>query len=183
MSERITVNSKKSVSIKENLISHRQKTDFQSNSSPVNRILYLQRTIGNQAVQRMVRSGALQAKLRIGQPGDVYEQEADRVADAVMRMPDSQIRSKEDTPKILRKRSIANSPEVHPDIKSDINTQRGSGQPLPDHTRAFFEPRFGYDFGGVRIHPDAQADKFNRVLGARAFTLNQDIYISNMMPT
>jgi outer membrane protein OmpA-like peptidoglycan-associated protein len=30
----------------------------------------------------------LQAKLTVNQPGDVYEQEADRVADAVMRMPD-----------------------------------------------------------------------------------------------
>ena len=88
MAERITVNSKKPVSIKENLISHKRKTGFRSNSLPVNRILYLQRTIGNQAVQRMVRSGVLQAKLRIGQPGDKYEQEADRVADAVMRMPE-----------------------------------------------------------------------------------------------
>ena len=88
MAERITVNSKKPVSIKENLIFHKPKTDFQSDSSPVNQILYLQKTIGNQAVQRMVRSGALQAKLSIGQPGDVYEQEADRVADAVMRMPE-----------------------------------------------------------------------------------------------
>ncbi len=30
----------------------------------------------------------LQAKLRMGQPGDSYEQEADRVADRVTRMPD-----------------------------------------------------------------------------------------------
>ena len=37
---------------------------------------------------RLIRSKALQAKLRIGQPGDVYEQEADRVADAVMPMPE-----------------------------------------------------------------------------------------------
>ena len=96
MAERITVNSKKPMSIKENLISHKRKTDFRSNSSPVNRILYLQRTIGNQALQRMIRSGALQAKLRIGQPGDVYEQEADRVADAVMRMPDPQVQRQEE---------------------------------------------------------------------------------------
>jgi len=59
-----------------------------SMDTPVNRILYLQRTAGNQAVSRLMRSGALQAKLRIGQPGDIYEQEADRVADAVMRMPE-----------------------------------------------------------------------------------------------
>ena len=52
--------------------------------SPVDQVLYLQRTIGNQAVQRLIKSGALQAKLKIGQPGDRYELEADRVADAVM---------------------------------------------------------------------------------------------------
>ena len=57
-------------------------------STPADRILLLQRTIGNQAVQRLIRSGSLQSKLRIGQPGDKYEQEADRVADAVMRMPE-----------------------------------------------------------------------------------------------
>ena len=61
--------------------------------TPVDCILFLQRTAGNQAVSRLMRSGALQAKLRIGQPGDVYEQEADRVADAVMRMPDPQAAS------------------------------------------------------------------------------------------
>jgi hypothetical protein len=33
----------------------------------------------------------LQAKLTINQPGDKYEQEADRVADMVMRMPEPRI--------------------------------------------------------------------------------------------
>ncbi len=64
--------------------------------TPVDRILYLQRTAGNQAVSRLMRSGALQAKLRIGQPGDVYEQEADRVADAVMRMPEPEMQRQEE---------------------------------------------------------------------------------------
>ena len=59
--------------------------------SPADRILFLQRTIGNQAVQRLIKSGTLQAKLKIGQPGDKYEQEADRVADAVMRMPEPRV--------------------------------------------------------------------------------------------
>ena len=57
--------------------------------SPADRILFLQRTIGNQAVQRLIKSGTLQTKLKIGQPGDKYEQEADRVADTVMGMPES----------------------------------------------------------------------------------------------
>lgn len=42
----------------------------------------------NQALQRMLRAGAVQAKLTVNQPGDQYEQEADRMADTVMRMPE-----------------------------------------------------------------------------------------------
>jgi hypothetical protein len=86
MGERIKTTAKKPLLTKENSAPHKQKTSFRSQSSHVDRILYLQRTIGNQAVQRLIRSGALQAKLMIGQPGDVYELEADRVADEVMRM-------------------------------------------------------------------------------------------------
>jgi len=36
----------------------------------------------------------IQAKLKIGDPNDKYEQEADRVADQVMRMPEPNIRLK-----------------------------------------------------------------------------------------
>ncbi len=69
------------IRIQKTKLSHSVKT-------PVEYVLFLQRTIGNQAVQELTRSGTLQAKLSIGQPGDVYEQEADRVADQVMRMPE-----------------------------------------------------------------------------------------------
>ncbi|MBW2689717.1 MAG: hypothetical protein JRC99_07295 [Deltaproteobacteria bacterium] len=76
-----------------NLVSHiRHSERSQSIKSPIDKILHLQRTIGNQAVQRLIKSGVLQAKLRIGQPRDKYEQEAERVADAVMRMPEPQVR-------------------------------------------------------------------------------------------
>ncbi len=65
-----------------------RKKSSQPIKTPADRILFFQRTIGNQAVQRLIKSGTLQAKLKIGQPGDKYEQEADRVADAVMQMPE-----------------------------------------------------------------------------------------------
>ena len=69
-----------------------RKGDFNSPiSSAVDHILFLQRTIGNQAVQKLFKSGVIQAKLRIGQPGDIYEQEADRVAEQVMRMPEPRL--------------------------------------------------------------------------------------------
>ncbi|MCK5013328.1 MAG: DUF4157 domain-containing protein [Candidatus Omnitrophica bacterium] len=84
----------------------------QSMKTPADRILFLQRTAGNQAVQRLIKSGALQAKLRIGQPGDVYEQEADRVADAVMRMPEPEMQrqvdeEEEEEEKTLQTKTIA----------------------------------------------------------------------------
>jgi hypothetical protein len=46
-------------------------------------MLYLQRTVGNRAVNRLI-----QAKPKIGQPGDEYEQEADQVAAQVPRVPE-----------------------------------------------------------------------------------------------
>src|SRR5436305_4314715 len=46
----------------------------------------VQHSVSNQAMQRMVRGRTLQQKLVINRPGDIYEQQADRVADAVMRM-------------------------------------------------------------------------------------------------
>jgi len=90
----------------------RRTERLQSIDTPVDRILFLQRTAGNQAVSRLIRSGALQAKLRIGQPGDMYEQEADRVADAVMRMPEPgvqrQFEPEEEEEETLQTKPLAN---------------------------------------------------------------------------
>ncbi|MES0490032.1 MAG: DUF4157 domain-containing protein [Leptospirales bacterium] len=55
-------------------------------SNPREYIMYLQRTIGNQAVGRLWRSGVLQRKLNIGPANDKYEQEADHIADQVVSM-------------------------------------------------------------------------------------------------
>ena len=50
---------------------------------------WLHRTVRPHVTQRT--ASTLQPKLAISQPGDVYEQEADRVADQVLRMPDPTI--------------------------------------------------------------------------------------------
>ncbi|MBC8217523.1 MAG: DUF4157 domain-containing protein [Planctomycetes bacterium] len=52
---------------------------------PAHPLKHLHQTLGNRAVGHL-----MQAKLRIGQPGDRYEREADRVADMAMRMPRAQ---------------------------------------------------------------------------------------------
>jgi len=59
-------------------------------NNPYDKIMRLQRTIGNRAVGRLITSGLLSAKLRIGKPNDKYEKEADGVADQVMKMLDPQ---------------------------------------------------------------------------------------------
>lgn len=56
---------------------------------PLDHILSLQRTIGNQAVQRLMKYRTLQTKLRFKQAGDVHEQEVVRMGDAMMKMQKS----------------------------------------------------------------------------------------------
>jgi len=51
-------------------------------------LLELQRAVGNQAIQRLTTTPFIQAKLQISMAGDPAEQEADHVADSVMRMPE-----------------------------------------------------------------------------------------------
>ena len=58
-----------------------------------------------------------------------------------------------------------------------IIAARGSGQPLPDGLRRRMEQAFGADFGAVRVHTDHRADTINQVLGSRAATSGQDIFL------
>lgn len=51
----------------------------------------------------------------------------------------------------------------------------GPGRPMARAERAYFEPRFGADFSDVRIHDGPAADKANRAINARAFTLGNDV--------
>lgn len=89
MSEKATAIAKTTDIKKAPLCSQSQRTErSEVNHSPWGQILFLQNTVGNQAVQRLFKSGHLQAELKIGPSNDIYEQEADRVADQVMSMPD-----------------------------------------------------------------------------------------------
>lgn len=67
-------------------------------------------------------------------------------------------------------------PAVHPDAEASIHSLRGGGQPLPSTARAFFEPKFGHDFGQVRVHTDARAAETARAINARAFTAGKAIF-------
>lgn len=192
----------------------------------VSSILHLQRTIGNQAVQRLLQNnaeelndgltssasprfghdpsripvgplprGAIQTKLAINTPGDAYEQEADRVAEQVMRMPEPSTQRKcteceqEDrtvtatirrvsvaTPaldSVRRKETEANAPIDAPQLVSDAVSE--SGRPLDPLVRSFMEPRFGHDFSRVQIHTGSRAAESARAVNALAYTVGRDV--------
>ncbi|MGV0025308.1 eCIS core domain-containing protein [Phormidesmis priestleyi] len=214
------------------LESHRQQSKSPVSKPPIgphtpaHPLLQLQRQIGNRAVTHLIQTNLIQAKLSVSQPNDAYEQEADRVANTVMRMPDPIVQrqpseeeaiqaapigritplmqrqedEKEEPVQMLQRqveeekepvqmlqrqveeeqpiqtKATRSAPEVTSDLESRIQSMRGSGQPLPASTRAFFEPRFGYDFSGVRIHSNSQAGEVAQQLNAQAFTLRQDVF-------
>ncbi len=81
MSDMVKVSAKTPEVKKETKIAQTQKTDFsRSTNSPVDRIMFFQRTIGNQAVQGLIRSGNLHAKPQKGR-------EAGKEAGAVRQIP------------------------------------------------------------------------------------------------
>ena len=172
-------------------------------SPEVRSILHLQRTIGNQAVQRMLQTdaeqpeaeltgpasprfghdfsripihppaaGAIQTKLAINKLGDSYEQEADRMAEQVMRTPEPQLQRacpcgggcpKCHTEQPGREHESLQTKHVQASDTGQIEAPptvhevlRSPGQPLDPATRAFMEPRFGHDFSPVRVHSGAR---------------------------
>ena len=126
---------------------------------------------------------ALQAKLRVNEPGDRYEQEADRVADQVMRISNTDVGSRGQS----ADRTLARKPELGisrysrseggdgeaPQIVHDVLSAQG--QPLDTGTRSFMESRFGHDFGAVRVHTDAKAAESARAVDASAYTVGSDV--------
>jgi ferredoxin len=68
------------------------------------------------------------------------------------------------------------SPQSNGGPGGQIRALTGHGEPLPPQVRDFFEPRFGRDFGNVRIHTNQQAAEAAQSTNAQAFTRGWDIF-------
>lgn len=151
-----------------------------------------QRSFGNQATLRALGLWhttpiAVQPKLAIGSTADPLEREADSVAERVMRMPDGDCPPSDAPVQVSRKCENCDEEEHRlqrsPGTGGGLNTAPGivhdvlssPGRPLDAGTRAFFEPRFGRDFSGVRVHDDAQARSSASAVGAKAYTVGRQI--------
>jgi hypothetical protein len=100
------------------------------------------------------------------------------VADRVMRMPAPSVQRQvedEEEELLQAKAEPGSGPAVTPRIGAAIADVRGGGQPLPAGERRFFEPRFGYDFSGVRVHTGSAAADLASAVQARAFTVGRDV--------
>lgn len=125
-----------------------------SPNSPIDNILYLQRTIGNRAVHRLIKSGTLQAKLRIGQPNDRYGQEADRVMQQVMRMPGLRgSRQPEKEEEIKIRKDTNKTPKTTPERKACVKKEcipdnHQEAMPLQGVVYDYFEMNIDWDSTG-----------------------------------
>jgi Domain of unknown function (DUF4157) len=153
-------------------------------------LLRLQRGFGNRHVQQLVDlarqpvrpAPIVQASLVVGPAGDRHEQEADRVARQLAGPATQRPAAGSAAPEslghtpVMRPVGGAHDGAVDPQVEQAVRGARGGGQPLPGRVRAPMERALGADFRGVRLHTDAQADQFSRMLGARAFTTGPEIF-------
>jgi len=112
-----------------------------------------------------------QRKAIVGPSDDVFERQADEMADRVVRMDQPPQVSIEPPHKLTPSANItgATGPERAP-----TPSERG-GAPLSAEARSYFEPRFGYDFSTVRVHAGSDAAEAAQGIQARAYTIGRDI--------
>ena len=124
---------------------------------------------GCSACEKRDHSG-LQTSLKVSEPGDMFEREADRIASQVTTTPIA-------NPGISKlQRAMGNTAGFESGAVSKAEQAvAGGGVPLSTEARSYFEPRFGYDFSSVRVHADTQASSAAEALRARAFTVGQNI--------
>lgn len=136
-------------------------------------------------------AGALQAKLAINEPGDQYEQEADRVAERAVRLPEPRLQRAcacgGGCPKCQTDQMGQQHERLQPKRVQPSGTERiaappivhealsAPGEPLDIATRNFLEPRIGHDFSQVRVHTDAKAAESARAVKSLAYTVGRDV--------
>jgi len=111
----------------------------------------------------------------VNRPDDIYEQEADRVAEQVVRRNAVPETPRETARPAQSKRDIPPGPRVDAAPPAVREALSSPGHPLDTETRATMEPRFDRDFSGVRIHADLVAGQSARAIGASAYTVGSDI--------
>ncbi|MDP9075940.1 MAG: DUF4157 domain-containing protein [Bacteroidota bacterium] len=135
----------------------------------------------------------IQPKLTVNEPGDRYEQEADAVAEKVMRMTGPAINDnlffppaattlhrkckacEEEEKHVHRKEGDSDEAHGGHELDSYVSSLSSGGQAMSEGSRLFFEPRFGHDFSGVKIHTNSEAARSAQSINALAYTTGNNI--------
>jgi hypothetical protein len=145
-----------------------------------------------------------QPKLKVNEPGDKFEQEADRVADSFIngqkgssspffRSEDQISRSHLADGIFIQKsglleipteniqRNTGSSSSVAPDssFSSQLDASKGDGESLPEGLKGQMENHMGTSFDHVKVHHDNTASTMNTQIGAKAFAHGSDVYFNS----
>lgn len=112
-------------------------------------------------------------KLAINQPGDHYEQEADRIADQVMATPTHHTVS--GVPSRIQRFVEQVTGEMDTAPASVGRVLASSGRPLDPTLQQDMGRRFGHDFSRVRVHSGPAAEQSTREVHAHAYTVGHNI--------
>ena len=122
---------------------------------------------------RRKQPAAPQNRFRVSTPGDIYEQEADRVANSVLSKSEKPLLSQA-FPRIQR--FADNAPVGTNAAPASVSaTPVSSARPLNPALRQDMEQRFGHDFSRVRVHTDALAGQSADDVNALAYTVGPNI--------
>jgi Domain of unknown function (DUF4157)/Bacterial toxin 44 len=139
----------------------------------------------------------IQPRLTVNSPGDMYEQEADAVADKIMRIADTDIAQTkffkpaisplqrkcthcEEEEKQMQRKEMNEEETIGDNVlESYVDNLTNNGRPLSNEVRNFYEPRFGYDFTNVKVHTDTVAAKSAQSINALAYTSGNNIVFNN----
>jgi hypothetical protein len=144
--------------------------DARPAASPADRIVALQRTAGNRAVEQFLHARGTADQLRLASGTGADEREAVEVAATIGRgrsESGSLARTSGERPQGDRALSAA--------AVAEIREATSGGQPLPRAVRATLEPQLGLDLGHVRVHAGSGAARSAKALGARAYTVGADL--------
>ncbi|MCP4133746.1 MAG: DUF4157 domain-containing protein [bacterium] len=138
-------------------------------------LMKMHKTVGNQEVQRMIQNRVVQAKMTVGSPNDVYEKEADAVADKIVNMSDAQVQSKQNDESLVQAKGSPGGMDVPSGFESGLSSIKGTGSQLNKDVRGYYESRLNTYLGDVRVHTGNKADHLARSINAEAFTTGHDI--------
>ena len=128
--------------------------------------------------------GIIQPQLTNGPSNNLYEREANAIADKIIQTPDNQLLQSKVSPVVVQRkcahceeekdklqRKEGNNSAAAAEAPAIVNEVINSGGDRMDEgTRSFMDNRFGYDFGPVKIHTGTQAAQSAQSIHALAYT-------------